>query len=243
MRVIPVPVRSDNYAYLLIDDSTKKAAAIDPYDTNKVAEAAEAAGVQLEAVITTHHHADHSGGNEEFVKAYPGVAVYGGSYMIPALTREIKDKDEFPFGSIYECDSICFYVEDKKTGQRGVFTGDTLFMAGCGRFFEGTATEMHKALLYLGSLPDDTIVYNGHEYTSSSVAFGAHIDPENAAIKKLQAMAEEEKVTTGKTTIGDEKQWNVFMRLDTVPVQKATGLTDPVRVMDKLREMKNSFRS
>jgi hydroxyacylglutathione hydrolase len=95
------------------------------------------------------------------------------------------------------------------------------------------------------------------------------VDPENAAIKKLQAMAEEEKVTTGKTTIGDEKQWNVFMRLDTVPVQyasstpsrgcgadsgmpmcgnlfpyrKATGLTDPVRVMDKLREMKNSFRS
>ena len=68
MRVVPVPVRSDNYAYLLIDDATKKAAAIDPYDTTKVDEAAKAAGVQLEAVITTHHHADHSGGNEEFVR-------------------------------------------------------------------------------------------------------------------------------------------------------------------------------
>lgn len=85
-------------------------------------------------------------------------------------------------------------------------------MAGCGRFFEGTAPEMHKALTYLGSLPEDTIVYNGHEYTKSSLAFGAHIDPKNPAMERLQKLTENE-ITTGRSTIADEKEWNVFMRL------------------------------
>jgi glyoxylase-like metal-dependent hydrolase (beta-lactamase superfamily II) len=80
-------------------------------------------------------------------------------------------------------DSICFYLEDTKTNQRGVFTGDTLFLAGCGRFFEGTPTEMHAALTKLGKLPDDTLVWNGHEYTKGSVKFGLKIEPEN---KELQ---------------------------------------------------------
>jgi len=253
MRIIPVPVRSDNYAYLLIDDATSKAAAIDPYDVGKVEAAAKTAGVQLEAIITTHHHDDHSGGNVEFVKRFPGVTVYGGSKQIPELTHEVKDKDEFTFGKgisvrclatpCHTQDSISFYVEDKSTGQRGVFTGDTLFLGGCGRFFEGTAAEMHNSLSYLGkSLPDDTIVYNGHEYTAASVAFGAHVDPENEAVQRLKKLSREEDITTGKTTIADEKQWNVFMRLDSEPVRKATGATSPVDVMAKLREMKNAFR-
>ena len=80
-------------------------------------------------------------------------------------------------------DSICFYLEDTKTNQRGVFTGDTLFLAGCGRFFEGTPTEMHAALTKLGGLPEDTLVWNGHEYTKGSVKFGLKIEPEN---KELQ---------------------------------------------------------
>lgn len=80
-------------------------------------------------------------------------------------------------------DSICFYLEDTKTNERGVFTGDTLFLAGCGRFFEGTPTEMHAALTKLGGLPEDTLVWNGHEYTKGSVKFGLKIEPEN---KELQ---------------------------------------------------------
>lgn len=71
---------------------------------------------------------------------------------------------------------------------------------------------MHKALTYLGSLPEDTIVYNGHEYTKSSLAFGAHIDPKNPAMERLQKLTENE-ITTGRSTIADEKEWNVFMRL------------------------------
>lgn len=97
-------------------------------------------------------------------------------------------------------DSICFYIEDKKTNERGVFTGyveevlvwillksllysDTLFLAGCGRFFEGTPEEMHAALTHLGKLPDDTLVFNGHEYTKGSAKFGLTVEPDNEALK------------------------------------------------------------
>jgi hydroxyacylglutathione hydrolase len=113
-------------------------------------------------------------------------------------------------------DSICYYVTDEVTKNHpgGVFTGDTLFIAGCGRFFEGVGSEMHAALNYLGTLPDETIVYNGHEYTSASLRFGQHIDPGNPDLKRLADIVEKNEQTTGLTTIADEKKWNVFMRLD-----------------------------
>jgi len=126
--------------------------------------------------------------------------------------------------------------------EKAVFTGDTLFHGGCGRFFEGTPEEMHVALnKTLASLPDDTKVYPGHEYTKSNVKFAASVLP-SAEIKKLQDFAEENKETQGKFTIGDEKKHNVFMMLDNPEIQKATGKTDPVEVMGRLREMKNNFK-
>ncbi|CCO28574.1 hypothetical protein BN14_02569 [Rhizoctonia solani AG-1 IB] len=241
MRVVPVPVRSDNYAYLLIDEATKKAAAVDPFDVPKVQAQAEKEGVELTALITTHHHADHSGGNKEFHSIYPNAPVYGGSDNIPELTHPVKDGDTFSVGEnikvkclatpCHTQDSICYYVQDTtQPDQKGVFTGDTLFLAGCGRFFEGTAPEMHEALSYLGTLPDETVVYNGHEYTKASLAFGAHIDPNAPGIDKLRKLAEE-SVTTGKSTIADEKQWNVFMRLDSDAVRAATKTQDDVEAM------------
>lgn len=118
-------------------------------------------------------------------------------------------------------DSICYYVTDEvnKNHPGGVFTGDTLFIAGCGRFFEGVGSEMHAALSYLGTLPDETVVYNGHEYTSASLRFGQHIDPGNPDLKRLAEIVEKNEQTTGLTTIADEKKWNVFMRLDSEVVR------------------------
>lgn len=117
-------------------------------------------------------------------------------------------------------DSICYFVTDKANpSQPGVvFTGDTLFQGGCGRFFEGTPSEMHKALSYLGSLPESTVVYNGHEYTKSNVAFGKSIEPESTGTKRLEELVTSNKHTCGKSTIKDEKEWNVFMRLDSSEV-------------------------
>ncbi|KZO99434.1 hydroxyacylglutathione hydrolase [Calocera viscosa TUFC12733] len=254
MRVVPVPNQADNYAYLLIDEATQKAAVLDPYDVGKVKRYAQKEGVELESVLTTHHHHDHSGGNLEFAREYPGVTVIGGSTAVPALTKKVEDGDEFTIGEdisvkclatpCHTQDSICYYATSKsKPEQPGlVFTGDTLFQAGCGRFFEGNAAEMHKALSYLGTLPDSTIVYNGHEYTNTSMKFGKHVDPENPAFQKLDNLVKTEEQTCGKSTIADEKSWNVFMRLTSAAVQKATGETDQVTAMKKLRELKNNFR-
>lgn len=118
-------------------------------------------------------------------------------------------------------DSICYYVTDtiNKNQAGRVFTGDTLFIGGCGRFFEGTGDEMNRALSYLGTLPDNTVVQNGHEYTAGNLAFGQAIDPENEALQRLADLVKKNKITTGLTTIGDEKEWNVFMRLDSKAVR------------------------
>ena len=122
-------------------------------------------------------------------------------------------------------DSICYYVTDPTDVSHpgGLFTGDTLFIGGCGRFFEGTADEMIHALRYLGSLPDKTIVYNGHEYTASNLAFGKFIEPNSSGIARLSEIVKNNNITTGKTTVGEEKEWNVFMRLNTLTVRQVNS--------------------
>jgi len=253
MKIVAVPVRQDNYSYLLIDEATNQAAAVDPYDVDKVTAAADRLGVQIVAGITTHHHDDHSGGNKVFASTYPDAVIYAGSDKAPAATHLVKDKDELALGTnirikclatpCHTQDSICFHATDASSDHPGgVFTGDTLFIAGCGRFFEGTGGEMHAALSYLGTLPDKTIVYNGHEYTAGNLAFAKTIEPENPDIARLGELVAANKSTTGLTTIGDEKKWNVFMRLEDATVRRAAQAsadTPNSAIMDALRQLKN----
>ncbi|KAG1858402.1 beta-lactamase-like protein [Suillus subalutaceus] len=276
MKVVPVLVSADNYAYLLIDEPTGKAAVVDVLDVEKVQAVADKEGVSIVAGITTHHHQDHSGGNKAYtgaqrapliytidivkftlipfkVSTYPSIPVYGG-FDVPAKTDLVEDGGEFTVGDnihvrclatpCHTKDSICFHVTDtsNKSQSGGVFTGDTLFLGGCGRFFEGTAEQMHTSLSKLATLPDNTVVYNGHEYTAGNVAFAKTIEPDNPAIGRLFKLAQENKVTTGLSTIGDEKEWNVFMRLDKDAIKRVTGAEEPGAVMNKLRELKNNFR-
>jgi hydroxyacylglutathione hydrolase len=100
-----------------------------------------------------------------------------------------------------------------------VFTGDTLFTGGCGRFFEGNGTQMIAALSYLGTLPNSTLVYSGHEYTAGNLSFAKSLDADNTALARLQELADSHKITQGYGTIGDEKEWNVFMRIGTDSVR------------------------
>ena len=118
-------------------------------------------------------------------------------------------------------DSICYYVTDSSLpgAPPVVFTGDTLFTGGCGRFFEGDGAQMHAALTYLGTLPDSTLVYSGHEYTAGNLSFAKSIDPDNEALSRLQELVDSNKITQGFGTIGDEKGWNVFMRLSSDAVR------------------------
>jgi len=100
---------------------------------------------------------------------------------------------------------------------------------------------MHSSLSYLAKLPNDTVVYNGHEYTAGNLKFAETIEPNNTALPRLQALLDADKIATGKSTIGDEKDWNVFMRLDSSAVKEATGQSEPAEVMRVLRERKNAM--
>jgi hydroxyacylglutathione hydrolase len=161
MQIHPVPNQDDNYSYIIIDAKhPKKAVFVDPFDVPACQSAADKLGIEeVVGNITTHHHQDHSGGNEEFAQKYPKAVVYGGSNKIPALNKMVKDGDNFPLfeGSSIKVttkhtpchtqDSTAFFLEDEnqsvtegKNYARGVFTGDTLFISGCGRFFEGECT-------------------------------------------------------------------------------------------------------
>ncbi|KAL7625407.1 Cytoplasmic glyoxalase II [Parahypoxylon ruwenzoriense] len=229
---------SDNYAYLLVDDKSKDAVIIDPANPEEVApvlkEAIQGGKINLTAIRSA--------------LGTPNLPIIGGKNC-QSVTQTPANGEGFKLGSLavkglytpcHTQDSICWFVQDGD--DKAVFTGDTLFHGGCGRFFEGTAEEMHTALnRTLASLPDDTKVYPGHEYTKSNVKFGLSV-LQNEAVKKLQAFAENNKETQGKFTIGDEKLHNVFMRVEDPEVQKATGKTDPVEVMAQLRTMKNNFK-
>ncbi|KAI5862789.1 hydroxyacylglutathione hydrolase [Durotheca rogersii] len=244
----------DNYAYLLVDEKTREAAIIDPANPDEVVpvlkEAIESKSIKLTTIVNTHHHWDHAGGNDQIKTELgnPGLLIIGGNKcqsvdLTPPHGKGFKLGDNLEVKALHTpChtqDSICWYVDDGV--KKAVFTGDTLFNAGCGRFFEGNAQEMCRAFETLAALPDDTKVYPGHEYTKSNVKFGATILL-NAATKRLQADVEKYQQTQGKYTIADEKEHNVFMRVHDPEVQKATGKTDPVDVMDELRTRKNNFK-
>ncbi|OJD30671.1 hydroxyacylglutathione hydrolase [Diplodia corticola] len=237
----------NNYAYLVSDDKTKDAVIIDPANPPEVLpvlqQQTESGAIKLLKIINTHHHHDHAGGNGEILKHYK-LPIVGGKDCAHKTTTP-GHKETFTIGDgikvtalhtpCHTQDSICYFFEDGS--DKAVFTGDTLFIGGCGRFFEGTAEEMHKALNEtLAALPNDTKVFPGHEYTKGNVGFGKKVI-QNAAIQKLDTFSQQNKQTQGKFTIGDEKEHNVFMR--DPEVQKAVGKTDPIEVMATLREMKN----
>ncbi|KAL3460358.1 beta-lactamase-like protein [Aspergillus heterothallicus] len=243
--------KGNNYAYLVTDEPTRQSVIIDPANPPEVVPELEsqtkAEKINLTAIVNTHHHWDHAGGNNEVLKTFQ-VPVIGGKEC-QSVTRTPAHGEVFKIGDrisvtalhtpCHTQDSICYFMQDGE--DKAVFTGDTLFIGGCGRFFEGTAPEMHKALNEtLASLPDDTKVYPGHEYTKSNVKFCLSVS-QTEPIKKLEAFAESNKETQGKFTIGDEKLHNVFMRVMDPEIQKKTGKTDPVEVMAALREMKNAM--
>ncbi|EME47477.1 hypothetical protein DOTSEDRAFT_69419 [Dothistroma septosporum NZE10] len=240
----------NNYAYLVTDDKTKDAVIIDPANPSEVLPHLKKAvdgGINLKSIINTHHHHDHAGGNVEMLKTYP-LPIIGGKDC-SKVTKTPSHGETFTIGEnikvkalhtpCHTQDSICYLFEDGN--DKAVFTGDTLFIGGCGRFFEGTAEEMDAALnKTLGALPHDTKVFPGHEYTKGNVKFGIKV-LQSEPVKKLESFATANKQTQGKFTIGDEKQHNVFMRLDDPEVQKFTGKKDRIEVMAALREAKNSM--
>ncbi|KAL2885102.1 hydroxyacylglutathione hydrolase [Ceratocystis lukuohia] len=260
MHIQAIPMFADNYAYLLVDEDSRDAAIIDPSQPSTVApilqSKIDANDINLTAIINTHHHNDHAGGNNELraILGRPNLRIFGG-VQCQAVDHIPKNNETILLGTNVQLtalhtpchtqDSICWYVRDLTPGkaeQRAVFTGDTLFIGGCGRFFEGSATEMHHALNeVLATLPNDTRIYTGHEYTKTNARFAQSI-VKTPEIDALADFAENNKVTQGCYTMEEEKKHNVFMMANHGQVMSTLGETEPVEVMKRLRSMKDKFR-
>ncbi|KAI8845544.1 beta-lactamase-like protein [Chytridium lagenaria] len=250
VHIVPVPVNADNYAYLLVTDAVKgECAAVDPAEADKVLKAAEERGWKVTSILTTHHHHDHAGGNNDMLRLLGSIPVYGGDDRIDGLTHTVTDGTTFTLGTItikplyticHTTGSVSYYVTDE-TNDKAVFTGDTLFVGGCGRFFEGTPLQMHTSLnLILGpsqTPPKFTAATNTRPRTFVLLrTLNLTMRPSR---EKLLWTAE--NAVTVPSTIGEEKLWNPFMRVHVGRVVEVTGGKDAVEVMGRLREMKNQF--
>ncbi|UUX48155.1 hydroxyacylglutathione hydrolase [Nisaea acidiphila] len=251
--VVLVPARSDNYVYLLHDADSGSTAVVDPGAAAPVIEALEARGWKADLIINTHHHGDHTEGNEA-VRAKYGCKLAGPkseTARIAGMDITLAEGDSFDFAGhkaeIFETPGhtsghIAFFFPDSDI----LLSGDTLFVLGCGRVFEGTMEQMWSSLKKLRALPPATRIYCGHEYTQSNARFALSVDGENA---KLQAQASEidrlraDGQPTVPSTIGDELDTNPFLRADSPALAAAVGMegADPVAVFAEVRKRKDNF--
>lgn len=257
MRIVPVAVLSDNYAYLVVTDSGD-AAVVDPSEAAPVLEAAERERAKLRAIWNTHHHWDHVGGNRDLLVAHPGLDVYGYAAdrsRIPGLTRPVEDGAEFRLADlrvrvIFIPAHTSGHVAYHLPGEQVVFTGDTLFAGGCGRLFEGDAATMMSSLGRLASLPPETLVYCGHEYTEKNLRFALTLEPENAALRdkheRVRGLRERGQPTV-PTTIAEEQQTNPFLRVASPELRRSILARfpdtppDPVSIFARTRELKDQY--
>lgn len=257
MKIIPVPCLSDNYAYLLICESSGQAAVIDPSESEPLLAAAQAAGVTIVAILNTHHHYDHTGGNNGILTVCPEIDVYayrGDRGRVNGQTRLLKDGQGIQIGDLH---GVAMHNPGHTNGaltyvfEDAAFTGDTLFGAGCGRTFEGTAAQMYASLnQVIGSLPEATRLFFGHEYTENNLRFALEIEPDNVHIQlrleKARQWLQEGQFTT-PSTLKEEWQSNPFLRCSVPAVIQAARKrepdmdSDPIEVFRVLRAWKDSY--
>lgn len=251
--IYPVQAFHDNYIWVMRD--RKYAAVVDPGDDEPVLEYLRRENLRLVAILNTHHHADHVGGNAGLLHHFP-VPVYGPrGEDIATLTDRLGEGDrivlpelDIPFEVFdipgHTSGHIAYY------GANSLFCGDTLFACGCGRLFEGTPEQMYTSLQKLAGLPGDTRVYCGHEYTLDNIRFAKAAEPENEVLPERESEARalrERSLPTLPSTIRLERATNPFLRCTEAGViasasrQAGRTLTSPVEVFAAIREWKNRF--
>lgn len=253
--VITIPAFGDNYIYLCPCGQTS-ALIVDPGDGTAALHILKKQGLDLIAVLATHHHFDHIGGVNQ-LKRKTGCEIIGPDpYRITSIDRVVKDGDVIKLAGVtiqviatpgHTSTSVCYYVQPSNNREGIVFTGDTLFIGGCGRLIECDAKKMWDALQKISRLPDDTLVYPGHDYTEENYEFALTIVPNQDAVKqRLQEIRELQKQSkpTVPSTIAWEKESNVFLRADTHEIRTALNVpnADAAEVFAELRRRKDVFR-
>jgi hydroxyacylglutathione hydrolase len=188
--IVTIPVLSDNYVYLLHDAATGTTALVDAPVTEPILERLASRRWGLDLILLTHHHDDHIAAADDLRRA-TGAKLVGASadaHRLPALDRAVAEGDTVDVGAQqgrviavpgHTLGHIAFHFPDA----RAAFTADSLMVMGCGRLFEGDAATMWDSLQKLAALPDDTLIYSGHEYTDGNIAFALSIDPDNAELR------------------------------------------------------------
>lgn len=256
MQLIPLPAFDDNYIWILHDG--RQALVVDPGDAQPVLEALQRFGVQLQAILVTHHHPDHTGGVDA-LRAATGAEVFG-----PAREPMPEPLTRLTSGEQLDCLGLTFKVIDVPGHTAGhiayfcasmddaplLFCGDTLFSGGCGRLFEGTPAQMLASLDTLAALPEATRVCCAHEYTLSNLKFALAVDPTNQPLVHYTAIAQALRARQQPTlpsTIGLERQINPFLRTrQATLIEAAQGFdasaNDEVSIFAALRQWKNRFQ-
>ncbi len=254
LRIVQFAALKDNYNYLLHDDATGKTAVVDPSDTEGVLHQLAIHGWDLHFILNTHHHADHVGGNHGLKREFTDCSVVGyveDASRIPLLDIPLQEGDRFSLGDSvahilclpgHTLGHIGYYF----AGEAALFSGDVLFASGCGRLFEGTASQMARSLARIAELPDETFVYCAHEYTEANLRFARQILPQDEGLqqreKEVKTLRQNQQPTV-PTTVGQEKQVNLFLRTHEPALATALGLPEAnaVDVLAELRRLKDQF--
>tara|TARA_B100001093_G_scaffold351427_1_gene335925 strand:- start:492 stop:1211 length:720 start_codon:yes stop_codon:yes gene_type:complete len=239
MRIEIIPCLKDNYSYLIIDESNNYACVVDPGESDPIINFVEKNDIKLKYILNTHHHFDHIGGNAKLKKKF-GSAILGFKedlHRIPEIDLPLEDEQIWQAENFnakiihipgHTSGHICFYFFNEKLA----FTGDTLFSLGCGRIFEGTYKEMFNSLNKIKSLPKDTKIYCGHEYTLNNSRFCMKHDSKNLKLKKkIENIKKKisEGIPTVPSSIKEELDCNIFFR------------TKNLESFSKLRDLKDNF--
>ncbi len=219
------PCLYDNYGFLIHSPDTGETATIDTPDGGEIEKQCREKGWTLTHIWNTHHHPDHVGGNAHLIDVYNPVVIghEKDKARIPGLTKGVLDQDLFEFAghTVHVIDTpghtighIIYHIPEANAA----FVGDTLFVMGCGRLFEGTPAQMFESLQAISALPDNTRLYCAHEYTLSNGRFALTVEPDNADLtaymKKAEALRDE-GIPTVPTTVAQEKKINPFVRAGT----------------------------
>lgn len=256
--VHPVKAFNDNYIWVLANPDTQQAVVVDPGDSEPVRSFLDERGWVATAILATHHHPDHVGGIPALAR--PGLPIMGPAReKIPGRTQGVEDNTRFVLPGLgvhvevldipgHTLGHVAFYIPVIGA----LFCGDTLFGAGCGRLFEGTAEQMHHSLQRLAALPGETQVYCGHEYTLANLAFALQVEPENHhIIQRLEA--DRARIAHGEPTLPSrmevEQRTNPFLRVNDAAVRTAAEhhaqrqLDNGTAVFAALRHWKDNFQA